>query len=174
MPEISEIVREYLKPVYSYAFRLTGDSQVAEDIAQETFVKVWKNLDRYDSKQSFKTRLFTIAHSTAIDYLRKRKSIPFSQLSFGNEENDENSFAENIADQVPLAEEQLAKLDTQGELQKLLEKLPPATRELLTLRYQNDLTFAEIATILNLPLNTVKSTHRRALIPLRKLASAPK
>src|SRR6266576_2291365 len=69
----------HLSGVYSFALRLVGDSAAAEDIAQETFVKAWRSLKKYDSKTSrFKTWVLRIARNTAIDFLRKKKNIPIS------------------------------------------------------------------------------------------------
>ena len=76
------LVQRQINPVYNFVYRLVRNTQDAEDITQETFVKMWKNLKRYNQDQNFKTWLFTIARNTAIDSLRKKKSFVFEQLFF--------------------------------------------------------------------------------------------
>ena len=77
---LETLFSRYLKPIYTFVYRLTGNAQDAEDISQEVFVKVWKNLKKYDDTRSFKTWLFTIAKNTAYDLLRKNKEIVFSDI----------------------------------------------------------------------------------------------
>ncbi len=88
------LIQRYLKPVYGFAYRYVGNVQEAEDIAQEVFVKVWKNLKKpalslskgFDPKKgNFKAWIFTIAKNTAFDFLKKKKSLQFSDLQ--KEEN---------------------------------------------------------------------------------------
>ena len=159
------LVERYTQPIYNFAYRLTGNVQTAEDITQETFVKVWKNLAKYDSKQSFRAWIFTIARNSTTDYLRKKKAIPFSNLS----NNDETPFEENISDTEILPSETVLKLEDTARLQKLLDRLPQDYQTVLLLYYQEDMTFDEIGKVLKKPLNTVKSWHRRALLKLREM-----
>jgi RNA polymerase sigma-70 factor (ECF subfamily) len=74
------LVKRYLKIIYGYSYRNVGNSADAEDITQETFLKVWKNIKKFDQSKSFKSWIFTIAKNTSIDYLRKKKSVPFSRF----------------------------------------------------------------------------------------------
>ena len=161
------VTARHLKGVYTFAMRLVGDSAAAEDITQETFLKAWKSLQKYDAKTSkFKTWVLRIARNNAIDYLRKKKHIPLSAF-----ENDAggNVLAETVPDQEELAPQLLEKLDDARELHVVLEKLAPKQREILLLYYSNDCTFEEIAGMLGEPANTIKSRHRRALAALRAL-----
>ncbi len=161
------VTARHLRGVYSFAMRLVGDSSAAEDIAQDTFLKAWKSLKKYDSKTSrFKTWLLRIARNTAIDYLRKKKHVPLS--AFENEAGG-NILAETIAADEELAPQALERLDDARELHKVLDELSPKQREILLLYYSNDCTFEEIAVMLGEPANTVKSRHRRALAALRAL-----
>jgi len=166
-PAFSELTARHLGGIYSFAQRLVNDQAAAEDIAQETFLKAWRSLKKYDKKASkFKTWLLRIARNTAIDYLRKKKHVPLSAF-----ENDEglNVLAETVPDQEELATVTLERLDDARELNTLLEKLPPKHREVLVLYYGNDCTFEDIALLLQEPANTIKSRHRRALAALRAL-----
>ena len=161
------LVDRYLKDVYNFAFKLTGDLHASEDIAQDSFVKAWKNIRKYRQGSNFLTWLFAITRNTAIDWLRTKKELAFS--SFENELG-ENRFAETLADSELLPDELLARAEDKNYVEALLAELNPIYREVLTLRYSSNLTFEEIGEILRKPLHTVKSQHRRALIALRRLA----
>jgi len=214
------LIQRYLKSIYSFIYRYVGNAQGAEDITQETFIKVWRNLKKpaphifcrtsnckyvfkkiFDSdrdarariaqpfmdearrpkifckkcvgfdpnKGSFRIWIFQIAKNTAIDYLKKKKAIPFSE--FENEKG-ENTIAETLADDSPLPAELFDKKQTAQMLNAAMEKLSPQYRMVLFLRYNDHFTFQEIADIFGEPLNTVKSRHRRAILLLKKLLKA--
>ncbi len=165
------LINRHLASIYNYTYVMTGSSADAEDITQETFVKVWRHIKKYRPQQSFKTWLFTIAHRTAIDWLRKRKHLHFSDF---DDDEDGNTLTEKLADTQALPDEVLARAYDKAFLEKMLLTLHPRYREVLNLYYFEELTFDEIGTILRKPLNTVKSQHRRALIALRKNLDAPK
>jgi RNA polymerase sigma-70 factor (ECF subfamily) len=159
------LVHRHLSAVYNFAYRFGGRDE-ADDIAQETFFKVWKNLKKFHPDGNFKTWLFQIARNTTIDHMRKKRDLAFSK--FENAEG-ENFLEETLADTEPLADEIFARAEKEKHLEKTIEKLSPIYREVLLLYYQNNFTFEEIAKILKKPLDTVKSQHRRALERLRKL-----
>ena len=160
------LVGRHLKTVYSFAFHFVGNSSDAEDISQESFLKVWKNLKRYSSEHArFKTWLMRIVRNTAIDYLRKRKDIPLSSF----EDDDGKNVLADIPDETPLPEELLIKKYEANEIELAARELPPLYREVLLLYYGDDRTLQETADILNISANTVKSRHRRALAALRKI-----
>jgi RNA polymerase sigma factor (sigma-70 family) len=161
------VTSRHLRGVYTFAMRLVGDSAAAEDITQETFLKAWKNVKKYDSRASkFKTWTLRIARNNAIDYLRKKKHIPLS--AFENETGG-NILAETVSTEEELAPQMLERLDDARELHVVLDQLAPKQREILLLYYSNDCTFEEIAGMLGEPANTIKSRHRRALAALRTL-----
>lgn len=165
---VAILIDRHLKAVFNFARRLSGNGEDAEDIAQETFLKVWRNLKKYRLGENFKAWLFTITRNTAIDLMRKRKSLAFSV--FENDEG-ENALTESLTDIEPLPDEIFAKAEEKGLLENALIGLSPASRETLLLYYGENLTFDEIGKILGKSINTVKSRHRRALIELRKLLS---
>src|SRR4030042_2442046 len=74
----AELLKKYLGPVYNFLYRITNNKEAAEDISQDAFFKVWKNLKRFDQNRNFKTWLFAIAKNTAFDWLKKKKELPFS------------------------------------------------------------------------------------------------
>lgn len=166
----TELTKRHLNGVYTFALRFAGGEQEAEDIAQETFVKAWKALARYDSRASkFKTWLLRIARNTAIDFLRKKKHIPLSQF----EHEGVNVLVETVSDESYSPEELLAKAGDSAEVAKALGQLSPAQREILLLYYTNNVTFEEIGAMLGESPNTVKSRHRRALKALAQQLQGP-
>ena len=160
------LTNRHLKAVYNFVCRFTGRTDDAEDIVQEVFLKVWKNLNKYNPQRNFRTWLLSIAHNTAIDFLRKKKGVPFSEFEV---DGGNNSLTDNLSDPAPLPPEIFAIDESKKLLEGALVELSPNYRAVLLLRYQNDITFEEIGQILGKPLHTVKSQHRRALIQLRKL-----
>jgi len=162
------LIRRYLKPIYSFVYRYIGDSQDAEDITQEVFVKTWRNLKKFDQNRSFKTWIFSIAKNTCIDALKKKKAIPFSEFE---DEGGRNVLLETLVDTAPLLNEFFERADMTKTLTSVIEKLSPQYRMVLSLRYNGYFNFREIAEVSGKPLHTVKSQHRRALIKLKKLLS---
>jgi len=160
----SEIVKIYLNQIYNFVHRLAGDRDAAEDLAQETFLKAWRNLKRFDQKRNFKTWLFAIAKNTTFDWLKRKKEIPFS--TFTDEEGE--SWLENVADETDLPDEILERSDFAEELDGILQKLPPHYRAILLLHYKEDFSLHEIAEILSEQYNTIKSRHQRGLVMLKK------
>lgn len=165
------LLEQYLKPILNFVYRLVGNTNDAEDITQEVFLKVWKNIKKYHHKSSFKTWIFSIARNTAIDHLRKKKLLIFSDFE---SEDGPNAISENIASKDDLPAEVLKKAEKKKFLDEALLKLPHDHREVLLLHYVNDLTFKQIGEILKKPLDTVKSRHHRAILALKKILNAPK
>ena len=156
----------YLKPIYSFVYRYVSGAHDVEDITQEVFVRIWRNLKKFDQNKSFKTWIFSIAKNAAIDFLKKKKAIPFSE--FENEEK-ENILIETLADPSPLPQELLERTDMKRVLNAAMEKLSPKYRMVLFLRYNDHFNFREISESLGESLHTITSRHRRALIKLKKL-----
>jgi len=162
------LIRRYLKPIYSFVYRYVGDEQETEDITQEVFVKMWRNLKKFDKNKKFQTWIFSIAKNASLDFLKKKKTTPFS--SFENEEG-ENTLTEIVADSAPLPDKLFERADVEEMLNTAMKQLVPQYRIVLFLRYNDHFTFREIAETLGEPLHTVKSRHRRAIVRLKKLLS---
>lgn len=163
---LSVLVDRYLSDLSNFTFSLTRDRQSAEDVAQEAFVKAWKNMRRFVPGNSFRGWLFSIARNTAIDLLRKRQDVAFS--AFETEEG--NVLLDTLKDTQPLPDELLARAEDARYLEGLLEELNPLYREVLTLRHTSNMTFEEIGQIVGRPLHTVKSQYRRAIVALQRVA----
>jgi RNA polymerase sigma-70 factor (ECF subfamily) len=162
----SELVSKYLKSVYNFSFWFTRDPIISEDITQESFVKIWKNLDKFKDKQSFKIWLFSIVRNTAIDWMRKRKNVPFSDFV---DDEGENNFEDSLVDDKPSPLEDVLSLERGEELETVINKLPIVYKEILVLHNIEGMAFAEISKILGQSINTVKSRHRRAILKLKNL-----
>jgi RNA polymerase sigma-70 factor (ECF subfamily) len=158
------LILSYLKPIYSFTYRYVESAQDAEDITQEVFVKIWRNLKKFDRNKSFKTWIFSIAKNTTIDFLKKKKTIPFSEFE---NKTGENILTKTLTDPAPLPLELLERADITQMLLLAMDKLSPKYRIMLFLRYNDHFNFREIAESLGEPLHTVKSRHRRALVMLK-------
>lgn len=161
----AELLKKYLKPLYNFSYQMVRDTNVAEDITQEAFIKIWKNLRHFDTTKNFKNWAYLITRRTAIDYLKKKKTLPFSFF----EDEEGNNILDDKADEKMLVEDILYHQETANRLDDFLAKLPENYRTLLVLRYKEDWDLKEVAEIMDLPYNTVKSQHRRALRKLRDL-----
>ncbi len=162
----TELVERHIQAVYTFCLRYTGNKEDAQDATQETFVKAWKNLRRFDTKKSFRTWCFAIAKNSATDIMRKRKAVPFSKFDAPDESN---VLTDTLTDPEPLPEEIFESASLAETVRNALDNLPARDRTILSLRYEEEQSFEDIAKILRIPANTVRSLHRRALIQLRKL-----
>lgn len=162
----ASLVHAYLAPLYSFVFLIMRDKDMSEDVVQETFIKAWKYLKRFDQKQNFKTWLYTIAKNTAFDYLKKKKATPFSSF-----EDPEGSlpFDKDLAE-APDVIERLSHEEALQVLDQALTQIPPLYRTLLILVYREDFDLREASVVLGEPYNTVKSRHQRALKKLQEVA----
>jgi RNA polymerase sigma-70 factor (ECF subfamily) len=172
------LIKRYLKLIYSFAFRFVSSSQEAEDITQEVFIKAWRNLKKFDPRRSrfatlqgrqnkkFKSWLFSIAKNTCLDAIKKKRTIPFSEFE---QEGGKNILIERLADQGLLLDELYQRADMMNKLNLAVAKLPAEYSLVEQLHCIEELTFKEISQILNKPLNTLKSQHRRALVRLKKI-----
>jgi RNA polymerase sigma-70 factor (ECF subfamily) len=165
-PSFEILMNRHIKAVYNFAYRLVPKNVDIDDIVSETFFKVWKNLKKFRIGENFNTWLFTIARNTAYDKLRKHRNLSVSD--FDNNEGG-NYLTDTLTDAEPLAPDVLEQAENKKIVQSLLARISTDYREVLILRYLNEFTFDDIGKILNKPLDTVKSQHRRALILMRKM-----
>ena len=163
---LAVLVDRYLADAYNFAFKLTNDTHVAEDVTQESFIKAWKNIRKFIPGNSFQSWLFSIIHNTSIDYLRKKRELPFS--SFENNEGH-NSLITTLTGTEPLQDELIAMAEDTRYVEYLLNQINPKYREVLTLRHTSNMTFDEMSKLLRKPLHTVKSQYRRGIASLRRL-----
>ncbi|MFA5029757.1 MAG: sigma-70 family RNA polymerase sigma factor [Patescibacteria group bacterium] len=164
------LIKRYLNLVYGAVYRLVSSQVEAEDITQETFIRAWKNLKKFDQQKNFRVWLMAIAKNAALDYLKKKRAINFTEL-----ENvfDKDNLLGNIADPTPLASQLAENQDTADWLAANLAQLTAENSLILSWHHQDGLTFKEISQKINAPLNTVKSRYRRALLKLKKILGEP-
>ncbi|MEI8061682.1 MAG: RNA polymerase sigma factor [bacterium] len=174
--EFEDVLSEYATPVYSFCVRLIGNEDDAKDLSQDIFVKIWRNLEKYDASKSLKAWIFTIARNTCYDWLRKKKNLVFSQMNTASGGDDEPvNFEETIHDEKPLQDELFIQKENAERVEKAIKILPQDQLEVVILHYTENLSFDEIAQILGKSINTVKSQNRRALEKMKKfLENAPK
>lgn len=164
------LVDRHMPMVYKFTYRYVGDVDTANDVVQDVFIKVWKNIRKFDPKKNFKTWLLTITKNTALDSIKKKKAVLFSRIEEGDADLD--VFLAPYVGGPDLPDELLQRKQTKAELQRVVQALNPSYRSVLLLRYVEHLKFREIADVLEEPIDTIKSKHRRALIQLRKLLTS--
>lgn len=158
-PAFREIVHRYQRPIYGLIVRMVRDPARAEELAQDTFVKAFRGLHSYDVERKFSAWLLTIAHHVAIDELRKSvvDTEPLEQTT------QEGERTRDFADPKALTPAVLAeRTELAAVLRTAIGRLRPEYREVVTLRYERELDYDEIAEITGLPMGTVKSSLHRA------------
>ncbi len=160
---LAALLARYQNRLYRYLLRLVRDPATAEDLFQQTWLRVVQNIRRYDPRRSFEAWLFSVARNLAIDHLRRYRPESLDEtLPAGN----------RAADLVPTADpgalERVLAVERATLLAEALGELPAIYREVLTLRFEEEMTLEEIATMLDAPPSTVKTRLRRALEQLRR------
>jgi len=162
----AEIVALYQDKLYHMAFRMLGSRQEAEDVTQEAFLRVYRNLDRYDESLKFSTWIYRIATNLCIDRLRKRR-MSYSLDAESNEHDGLDGYALIPSDDRTPESEMLLS-ETQRIVREAIETLPAKYKSVMVLRYLHDLSLQEIGEILDMPVTTVKTRVHRGREFLRK------
>jgi RNA polymerase sigma-70 factor (ECF subfamily) len=153
----TELVEAYQTHVYNLCYRMLGSAESAEDAAQETFLRAFQNLHRYDDSRPFGTWLLSIAAHYCIDRIRRRR------LSLISLDDDADGSPLELADaDAPSPENETLRREQREQLQGALTRLASIDRAAIVLRYWHDYSEAEIAETLNLTLSAVKSRLHRA------------
>lgn len=161
------LVERYQRRVYSLALRMLRSAEDAEDVTQETFVRMFRALDRYDPRRPFTTWLFTIAARLSIDAIRRRRHRPVSLVTRDAESDEERAL--DVEDPGPGPEELAARGEEERRTRDVIDSLPPHYRIVVMMRHQQDLSYEEIAEALGVPLGTVKARIHRARALLKQL-----
>jgi RNA polymerase sigma-70 factor (ECF subfamily) len=165
-----ELIRRYERPVFALLFRMVRDRELAEDLAQETFVKALNAIESYRPEFKFSSWIFKIANNAAIDHLRRRE---LDTLSLDGSPHAETPEAMQ-ATALQIGARQESPLDTVeakelgGAIEIAIGRLRPEYRSCILLRHVEGRAYEEIAEILNLPLGTVKTYIHRARNELRQ------
>lgn len=152
-----KLLHQYNARVYGYFFRTFGKREIAQDLFQETFLRVWQSFQKFDENRSFAAWVFTIAERVRIDAIRSQSvrtgvimySVP---LDFVGEDNPETQLEAN---------------ELKQQIEEVVRSLPEKQRKVFLLRQQGELPFKEIANIMHEPLNSVLSHMHYAVKKLR-------
>jgi RNA polymerase sigma-70 factor (ECF subfamily) len=160
-----ELVEMYQARVFSLALRMVRRVEDAEDVVQETFIRMFRALDRYDPSRPFGAWLFSIASRLCIDQIRRRKLQP---ISLTQRDREDEEYEIEVVDPGMRPDETTARAEEEQRTRVLIDSLPPHYRIVVLLRHQQDLAYEEIAEALQLPLGTVKARIHRARALLRE------
>jgi RNA polymerase sigma-70 factor, ECF subfamily len=155
---LSALIVHYQKRLFRYLVRMVRDPGTADDLFQQTWVRVMEKIRQYNWSSSFDSWLFSIAHNLAIDHLRRRQPASL----------EETESVEPLVCPAPNGLTQMLALERSEVLVGALAGLPVLYREVLVLRFEEDMKLEDIARLLDTPLSTVKSRLARGLGRLRK------
>lgn len=161
-----ELIDLYQHKVYQICLRMIGNREEAEDLAQETFLRAYLNIDSYDIEKKFSSWLYRIATNVTIDRLRKKKPDYYLDAEISGTEG--MTLYNHLAVDEKLPEDQLLTLEMQEVVQKEIIQLSPKYRSAIVLKYIEDLSLHEISEVLNIPVATVKTRIHRGREALRK------
>lgn len=165
-----ELIGRYERPVFSLIYRLVRHREKAEDLSQETFIKVLNALDRYDPSYKFSSWIFKIAHNTALDLLRKKEPDTLSLDGSPHAETQSEVEATTVtavsSDESP--EEYAASKELGEVLERAIATLRPEYRTAIVLCHVEGRAYEEIAEIMDVPLGTVKTYIHRARNELKR------
>lgn len=160
-----ELIRQYEKKVYTLCFRMCGNSEDAEEAAQDAFLALWRGIDRFRQESSLSTWIYRLATNACIDTLRRRKK------QSGSVSLDDEELFVDAVDISPQPQETVEHRETQKLLQEGLSALPEEYRKVLILREIEGLSYTEIAESASIELGTVKSRISRGRSLLRNFLS---
>jgi RNA polymerase sigma-70 factor (ECF subfamily) len=160
---IAGLIERYQHRLYRYLLRLVSQPSTAEDLFQQTWIRVMERIQKYDSRRSFEGWLFAVAHNLAIDHLRRRRPESLDEPTYSGETQ-----ADLTRSTDPGALDQLLSKERAGLVVDAVADLPIPFREVITLRFEEEMKLEEIAVALSLPMGTVKTRLHRALKALKQ------
>ena len=169
MNAFSMVVESCADQLYTLAFRFLGNGPEAEDAVQETLLRVYTNLPRYDGRFKFTTWVYRIATNVCIDRLRKRKLESSLDADRDDGDTEGSDWYDRLPGYSPTPEEELLRQETSNEVQRALADLPPTYQSVLILRYIQELSLQEISDIVHLPITTIKTRIHRGREAMKQL-----
>ncbi|SDE12119.1 RNA polymerase sigma-70 factor, ECF subfamily [Paenibacillus sp. UNCCL117] len=163
----AELVELYKDKIFHLAYRMLHNRHEAEEIVQETFLRVYTNLERYDDQQKFSTWIYRIGTNLCIDRLRKRKISYSLDAEMSDGEGGSDWYA-TLASQDRTPDQQVALSETQAQIRESIDALPEKYKAVVILRYLQDLSLQEISDALSMPVTTIKTRLHRGREYLRK------
>jgi RNA polymerase sigma-70 factor, ECF subfamily len=155
---LDRLIEQYQHRLLRYLVYLSGNRELAEDLFQETWIRVLERGHQYDGKHEFSTWLYAVARNLTIDYLRKKSPVSLDGLM-----EDEEHAPLEPADTRPMAWEVVQQHEQAERINAALAGIPAEYREAIVLRFQDGLALQEIAAVIGAPLGTVKSRLYRGL-----------
>ena len=162
-----QLLLEHQKNVYNLCYRMAGNPDDAMDLSQETFLRAWRFLDQYQFASAFSTWLYRLCSNICIDFLRRRRRQQTVPLTSEDADGEEQTYA--VPDAQPLPEEQVELKLTRETLAAAMAQLLPEHRAVLQLRVVNEMSYEQIADVLDIQIGTVKSRLSRARNQLKKI-----
>lgn len=169
---LNTLVRRYANALLGYLVRFCGNRQQAEDLFQETFLRVHRKADRFNPEQRFKPWLYAIATHAGIDVARRRRTHP-QTISLDESTEDAHPLADRLSDAQPDPAAAAIAADQRAQVRAALSSLPHGQRAALVMTYFEGLTYVEAAKALGCSLGTVKKQMSRALHSLARLLPEP-
>ncbi len=167
----AKLIDRYEKKLSRYIYRLSGlNTESIEDILQEAFIKMYINLNNYNPEYSFSSWAYRITHNESVNYLRKNKKHIIIPLET---EGEDKNLIDTLKSEIDL-ESELSENNLTEQIRELINMLPEKYREVLVLRYMEDMDYKEISDILKMPMGTVATTINRAKEKFKKLAKKMK
>jgi RNA polymerase sigma-70 factor (ECF subfamily) len=159
------LINRHQAKIYGFIYSKVLDRDIADDVFQDTFIKVIKTLkgNSYNEEGKFLPWVMRIAHNLIIDTFRKNKKMPM------NRETEEFSIFSYMTDNSPNIESQIITEQVENDLMKLVDELPEDQKQVLKMRIYDDLSFKEIADLTDVSINTALGRMRYALMNLRRL-----
>ena len=155
---LGRLIEQYQHRLFRYLVHFTGDHRLSEDLFQETWLRVLERGRTYDGKSDFAAWLLRLAHNLAVDHFRARRGVSLDALT-----DPEREAPLQVADQRPTPFQQAATAEDRERVVACLGSLPASYREVVVLRFQEEMPLEEIAQVVGIPLATVKSRLYRAL-----------
>jgi len=165
-----EILDRYRGPIYNLCYRMTRNAEDARDLGQEIFIKVFSLLDRFDENFAFSSWLFRIGTNHCIDHLRRNR-LRFMSLD-GAVGPDGEEFELQLPDAGPEPDAVLQRKEAMARLEEVIDELPPHYKAITLLRHHQQMSYEEIAEVLQLPLGTVKARIHRARAQIQQMLAA--
>ena len=165
---LGELVNRHKDRIYTYIFMFVRDSYLAEDLLQETFIKVIDKLrtGKYQEQNKFLPWISRVAYNLCVDYYRREKRLPKVTTRDGFDIFSVLKFSDASGEEKIIEDQTVVRVRT------LIEQLPEEQREVLILRHYSDMSFKEISEVTGVSINTALGRMRYALINLRKLMAA--
>ena len=162
---LSELIVRYQNRLYRYMLRLVRQPAEAEDLFQQTWLKVVEKIRSFDASRNFDAWLFTLARNLAIDHLRRMRSESLDEPLPGSEHGETLADRISSRDQAPF--DHALAAERRMQIGEAMEALPVMYREVVTLRFEDEMKIEEIAQVTGAPVSTVKTRLRRSLEQLR-------